>query len=55
MMILLFVESRLNLKNLPFNLILEPFKSSIFHEYIVYRNENLISCFLEFLVSLFDK
>ena len=35
MMILLFVESRLHFKNLPFNLILELFKSSINYEYIV--------------------
>ena len=52
MMILFFVESRLHFKNLPFNLILEPFKSSINYEYIVYRNESSISCFLDFFVSL---
>ena len=49
MIILLFIESRLNFKNIPLNL---TFKSSINYEYIVYRNENPISCFLEFLVSL---
>ena len=49
MIILLFVESRLNFKNIPLN---STFKSSINYEYIVYRNENPISCFLEFLVSL---
>ena len=32
-MILLFVESRLRFKNLPFNLILELFKSSINYQY----------------------
>ena len=46
-MILLFVESRLRFKNLPFNLILELFKSSINYQYIiVYRNENSTTCFL---------
>ena len=35
MMILLFVESRLHLKNSPFNLIVELFKSSNNYEYIV--------------------
>ena len=49
MIILLFIESRLNFKNIPLN---STFKSSINYEYIVYRNENPISCFLEFLVSL---
>ena len=49
MIILLFIESRLNFKNIPLNSI---FKSSINYEHIVYRNENPISCFLEFLVSL---
>ena len=49
MIILLFIESRLNFKNIPLNL---TFKSSSNYEYIVYRNENPISCFLEFLVSL---
>ena len=44
-MILLFVESRIHFENLPFSLILEPFKRSINYEYIVYRNKNLISCF----------
>ena len=45
-MILLSVESRLRFKNLPFNLILELFKSSINYQYIVYRNENSTTCFL---------
>ena len=49
MIILLFIESRLNFINIPLN---STFKSSINYEYIVYRNENPISCFLEFLVSL---
>ena len=49
MIILLFIESRLNFKNIPLN---STFKSSINYQYIVYRNENPISCFLEFLVSL---
>ena len=49
MIILLFIESMLNFKNIPLN---STFKSSINYEYIVYRNENPISCFLEFLVSL---
>ena len=49
MIILLFIESRLNFKNIPLN---STFKSSINYEYIVYRNENPIYCFLEFLVSL---
>ena len=56
-MILLFVESRLRFKNLPFNLILELFKSSINYQYIVYRNENSTSCFLGILhvnSELFD-
>ena len=44
MIILLFIESRLNFKNIPLN---STFKSSINYEYIVYRNENPISCFLE--------
>ena len=48
MIILLFIESRLNFKNIPLN---STFKSSINYEYIVYRNENPISCFLEFIVS----
>ena len=50
-MILLFVESRLRFKNLPFNLILELFNSSINYQYkyIVYRNENSTSCFLGIL------
>ena len=52
MIILLFIESRLNFKNIPLN---STFKSSINYEYIVYRNENPISCFLEFLVSLNKK
>ena len=43
MIILLFIESRLNFKNIPLN---STFKSSINYEYIVYRNENPISCFL---------
>ena len=51
MIILLFIESRLNFKNIPLN---STFKSSINYEYIVYRNENTIYCFLEFLVSLND-
>ena len=50
MIILLFIESRLNFINIPLN---STFKSSINYEYIVYRNENPISCFLEFLVSCF--
>ena len=49
MIILLFIESRVNFINIPLN---STFKSSINYEYIVYRNENPISCFLEFLVSL---
>ena len=49
MIILLFIESRLNFKNILLN---STFKISINYEYIVYRNENPISCFLEFLVSL---
>ena len=44
MIILLFIESRLNFINIPLN---STFKSSINYEYIVYRNENPISCFLE--------
>ena len=52
MIILLFIESRSNFKNIPLN---STFKSSINYEYIVYRNENPISCFLEFLVSLLLK
>ena len=52
MIILLFIESRLNFINIPLN---STFKSSINYEYIVYRNENPISCFLEFLVSLILK
>ena len=51
MIILLFIESRLNFLNIPLN---STFKSSINYEYIVYRNENPISCFLEFLVSLIE-
>ena len=48
-MISLFVESRLRFKNLPFNLILELFKSSINYQYIVYRNKNSTSFFLGIL------
>ena len=44
MIILLFIESRLNFKNIPLN---STFKSSLNYEYIVYRNENTISCFLD--------
>ena len=47
MIILLFIESRLNFKNIPLN---STFESSINYEYIVYRNENPISCFHEELI-----